>query len=202
MHPTPASIYFHPHFIYTKLPTLTQPNPDGPQRTQEPFEMAFLMADAPPVGPRGPPDFHICSSLYGSQISLASCLPLLNALPSAALAYPYRTRPPLPLFNAPPVVNIQVDPYTLPYTAVSGGCRLSIEIGGRERAPVVLLVPDEIRALTEYLLWKCVWTGSGVGGFATLQFGALRSWVVGQIGPGTVSRDRTPFSQLLRKYFC
>lgn len=130
-----------------------------------------------PVAPL-PPDFVLCSSLYGANLDARDCKHAAGNLPWGGQPMSYRLDRRPSDFTLPMSVTMgqqeQLYRFTLSITKTQiGNCMVSVEIAGPSPPLTIVAIPNQVRGLAAWVANECVSRGGGHGGFATLMIGNL-----------------------------
>ena len=162
--------------------------------------MAAVPYEPPPAIAPLDPDFSICSSFYGTGLSIRQCSLAANNLPWFPFSRTYQV---LSSQHVAPA------PYTLPSSRVQGQyseqatgfetgtglhlnlgeCVVSVELAGPSLPAMYAVSPDTIRGMAGWVINKCV-HDSGTGGFVTHNIGAMLQFLSNPLLP-----LRSPFGK-------
>ena len=108
------------------------------------------------------PDFVLCHPVYGTGLSVDACYGAHDQFPDGLASTEY--------------YHLGHEPYCLPFSRSSRGCRVSLDVAGFPVAPVGTAIPNTLKSLAATLIQSCVADHEGLGGFGTIGLNRLLQW--------------------------
>ena len=130
-----------------------------------------------------PPDFHMCSQVYGAHLIANECRAVASQLPGGSTPVSFALNTEGHPVSFPISLEYgkscpQARHQSIEVNLCSGDCHISVEVAGPARPPSITVAPNAIRAMAYWLIEQCVQEGSGLGGFATIGFAHLVDYVI------------------------